>query len=135
MLNKKLLLATTGHVVVGHTKLTVGEYSSSPHTVGYHTQFGIGALSRIPLWDLDGKSYSPLAIAASIDDDWSYVTFPNALRVVGNSITMTIVEKGLTVTLPFNLLTYMLLSVKIFDLTDVGKTYTIIFDPEPTGYA
>lgn len=62
------------------------------------------------------------------------LVFDYADKVDADSITMTIVEKGLTVTLYWSSVQYVA-DVTAFNSSDVGKTFTIVFDPEPTGYA
>lgn len=58
-------------------------------------------------------------------EDWS--------KVDADSITVTVVEKGLTITLRWNGSSYNT-NTQVFKELDVGKTFTIVFDPQPTGY-
>jgi hypothetical protein len=46
---------------------------------------------------------------------------------------MTVVEKKLTVVLNWDIYFYYTMT-EVFNSSDVGKTFTIVFDPEPTGY-
>lgn len=133
MLNKELLLATKDQMA-GPIKLTVekavgGEAYGYTNAEGYET----GSLSKVPCWDSAGKS-------VALRDLFAFKNFTtlvfNFTKVDPTKITMTVVEKGLTVT--FILTTGFVPSYdvqkSIFNSSDVGKTYTIVFDPEPTGY-
>ena len=138
MLNKELLLATEGQTA-GPIKLTVGNSGGSNPVFGYSKQDAtvgsdIGSVSKIPTWNLNGK---PVAIMSL----YSYnvgtsLVFSGFTPVDASTITMTVVEKGLTATLIKTqdwIIIYDTDTV-VFNSSDIGKTFTIIFDPEPTGY-
>ena len=133
MLNKDLLLATEGQTA-GHIKLTVGDLQD---TFWYSKIEGIsqqGSVNKIPTWGLNGKPVAMMSLytytsgSSLLFDTWSYIDAP--------SITITVVEKGLTATFIKNQdwLTSYDTNTKFFNSSDIGKTYTIVFDPEPTGY-
>lgn len=133
MLNKELLLATEGRTA-GHIKLTVGDLNN---TFGYSKIMDLpqqGSVNKIPTWGLNGKPVAMMGLytytndSSLVFDTWSHIDAP--------SITITVVEKGLTATLlkSQDWLTLYYTNTKFFNSSDVGKTYTIIFDPEPTGY-
>lgn len=129
MLNKELLL-TTESQIAGHIKLTVGEGTTS-EAFGYIPNDNAGSINRTPTWNKNGN---PIKMA-------SLLTYPETHETVmllyqevdANSITMTVVEKKLTVVLRWYSY-YFKSMTEVFDPSDRGKTFTIIFDPEPTGY-
>lgn len=129
MLNKELLL-TTEDQPAGSIKLTVG-YGKG--VIGYSIQDDEGSVSRRPIWNLRGYpvvmdcliSYTSIKATALIFEDWS--------KVDTDSITVTVVEKGLTITLHWDGDVYSAKTLA-FDPSDEWKTFTIVFDPEPTGY-
>lgn len=133
MLNKELLLATEGRTA-GHIKLTVGDLEN---TLGYSKIADLpqqGSVNKIPTWGLNGKPIAMMGLytytngSSLLFDAWSNIDATN--------ITITVVEKGLTATLLKNqswLISFDT-NTKFFNSSDVGKTYTIVFDPEPTGY-
>lgn len=135
MLNKELLLATEGQTA-GHIKLTVGKYSSDPVSYGYINSGDLqaGSVSKVPVYNLNGNPM-PLTLLSS-DNYQTSMWFGFADAIDHNSIRMTIVEKGLTV--EFNkTVDWVVAYVShhlVFNSSDVGKTFTIVFDPEPTGY-
>lgn len=47
---------------------------------------------------------------------------------------MTVVEKGLTITLKRDETFGYAMLDEIFNSSDIGKTFTIVFDLEPIGY-
>jgi hypothetical protein len=60
--------------------------------------------------------------------------FYRQVKVNADSITMTVVEKKLTVVLNWHSRYGYHTMTEVFDPSDQGKTFTIVFDPEPTGY-
>lgn len=129
MLNKELLL-TTEDQPAGSIKLTVG-YGKG--VIGHSKRYDEGSVSRRPIWNLrrypvvmDGLvSYTSTRITSLLVEDWS--------KVDAREITITVVEKGLTITLHWDGDTYSA-NTRVFDPSDEWKTFTIVFDPEPTGY-
>lgn len=130
MLNKELLL-TTESQIAGHIKLTAGALSGK---FGYCEGL-VGSINRIPTWN---KGNSPIKMLLILTDPKIHKTimdFYQTLKVNANSITMTVVEKKLTVVLNWDDAYGYYTMTEVFDLSDQGKTFTIAFDPEPTGYA
>ena len=131
MLNKEMLLLTTEDQPAGSIKLTVG-YGKG--VIGHSIQYDEGSVSRRPIWNLRGYpvvmdglvSYTSTRITSLLFEDWS--------KVDADSITVTVVEKGLTITLHWDGDMYSA-NTRVFDPSDEWKTFTIVFDPEPTGYA
>lgn len=134
MLNKELLLLATGSQTEGHIKLTVGNGGAS---FGYSLdalQTDFGSVSKAPCWNVNGK---PLAMSVLVGDNNSTFLWIDQFKFADDitEITVTIVEKELTVTLVADdYLSYYNLNTMAFNSSDVGKTFTIVFDPEPTGY-
>lgn len=131
MLNKELLLATESQIA-GHIKLTVGE-DTKTSTFGYIPYENAGSLNRIPTWNKNGD---PIKIYALFTDPYFHYTsisLYNALKADADSITMTVVEKKLTVVLNWDSFFYKT-KTEVFNPSERGKTFTIVFDPEPTGY-
>lgn len=130
MLNKELLLATESQIA-GHIKLTVGERNG---TFGYFEDRA-GSINRIPTWN---KGENPIKMLSILTDPESHNTimdFYRQVRVNADSITMTVVEKKLTVVLNWHSRYGYHTMTEVFDPSDQGKTFTIVFDPESTGYA
>lgn len=130
MLNKELLLATESQIA-GHIKLTVGERYG---TFGYFEDQA-GSIDRIPTWN---KGENPIKMLSILTDPESHNTimdFYRQVKVNAYSITMTVVEKKLTVVLNWHSRYGYHTTTEVFDPSDKGKTFTIVFDPEPTGYA
>lgn len=65
----------------------------------------------------------------------TYAVFSGINWVDATEIAMTVVEKGLTVTLQRSFGGYINENTMAFESLDSGKRFTIIFDPEPTSYA
>lgn len=133
MLNKELLLATEGQTA-GHIKLTVENFSSDSYGYVNSGDLHGGSVSKVPVYNLNGNP-TPLTMLAS-NNYQTTMWFGLADAIDHNSIRMTIVEKGLTV--EFNktvdwVIGYVSYHI-VFNSSDVGKTFTIVFDPEPTGY-
>ncbi len=131
MLNKELLLAT-GSQPAGHIKLTVGDGTTSG-VFGYSPDENAGSINRIPTWNKKGNPIKMFALLTAHETHNSVMIFYNQSKVDANSITMTVVEKKLTVVLNWDIYFYYTMT-EVFNSSDVGKTFTIIFDPEPTGY-
>lgn len=135
MLNKELLLLATGGQPAGSIKLTVGNGGAS---FGYSLdalQTDFGSVSKAPCWNVNGK---PLAMSLLVGDSNNTLLWIDQFKFADNitEITVTVVEKELTVTLVSDTyFDYSKEGTEIFNSSDVGKTFTIVFDPEPTGYA
>lgn len=130
MLNKELLL-TTESQIAGHIKLTVGERYD---TFGYFEDQA-GSINRIPTWN---KGENPIKMLSLLTDPEIHNTvmdFYRSSKVNADSITMTVVEKKLTVVLNWHSYYGYHTMTEVFDPSDRGKTFTIVFDPEPIGYA
>lgn len=131
MLNKELLLVTESQIA-GHIKLTVGE-DTTTGTFGYMPYKNVGSINRIPTWNKNGD---PIKIYALFTDPYLHstsISLYNALKADADSITMTVVEKKLTVVLNWDSF-YYTTKTEVFGPSERGKTFTIVFDPEPTGY-
>jgi hypothetical protein len=59
--------------------------------------------------------------------------FEDLSKVDADNITMTVVEKKLTVVLDWDDGLYST-NAQVFNSSDEGKTFTIVFDTKPTGY-
>lgn len=139
MLNKELLLATESQPS-GHVKLTVG---NNRRTFGYRNdggRYNCGSVSKVPTWNLQSR---PIAMTGLYHSSgYTYLVYSSGEQHVdASNITVTVVEKGLTQKLSLiidpSFTRYELYTEglkQIFDSSDVGKTFTIVFDPEPTGY-
>lgn len=131
MLNKELLLATESQIA-GHIKLTVGEGTTSG-AFGYIPDENAGSINRIPTWNKKGNPIKMFSLFTDPETHNTVMLFYQASEVDANSITMTVVEKKLTVVLNWYSYFYRTMT-EVFDPSDRGKTFTIVFDPEPTGY-
>lgn len=135
MLNKELLLATESQIA-GYIKLTVGEGTINDGVFGYISDDNVGSINRIPTWNKNGNPIKMITLLTNPEYHNTVMVFDDGSKVDANRITMTVVEKELTVVL--NLLnwdTYFYNTMtEVFDPSDRGKTFTIVFDPEPTGY-
>lgn len=131
MLNKELLL-TTESQIAGHIKLTVGE-GTTRGDLGYIPDENAGSINRIPTWNKKGNPIKMFSLLTAPETHNTVMLFYQASKVDANSITMTVVEKKLTVVLNWDSYFYYTMT-EVFDPSDRGKTFTIVFDPEPTGY-
>lgn len=132
MLNKELLLTTTEDQPAEPIKLEVGCKNG---VIGHSRVHGNqGSVSRRPIWDLTGHPVVMDGLASFSYDKSTSLMFEDWSKVDADSITVTVVEKGLTITLRWNGSTYKTNTQVFFQESDVGKTFTIVFDPEPTGY-
>lgn len=131
MLNKELLLATESQIA-GHIKLTVGE-GTKAGTFGYIPYENAGSINRIPTWNKNGDPIKIYALFTDTFFHYTAISLYNALKADADSITMTVVEKKLTVVLNWDSFLYTT-KTEVFDPSERGKTFTIVFDPEPTGY-
>ena len=134
MLNKELLMVTGGKTE-WYTKLTVG---STNNHYGYSTDkdlMGIfGSISKEPSWTFKGKSCSMWAFTSYKNETILYVNNPGTIKNYFSEITVTVVEKNLTLTFKdTNIFGYSSQTV-LFTPDDVGKTFTIGFDPPPDSY-
>ena len=132
MLNKELLLATESQTA-GHIKLTVGEGTINDGVFGYISDENVGSINRIPTWNKNGNPIKMFALFTNPEYHNTVMVFYDDSKVDANSITMTVVEKKLTVVLNWDIYFYNTMT-EVFDPSDRGKTFTIVFDPEPTGY-
>lgn len=131
MLNKELLL-TTESQIAGHIKLTVGE-GTTPGTFGYSPDEDAGSINRIPTWNKKGNPIKMVSLLTNTKTHNTIMVFYQTSNVDAKIITMTVVEKKLTVALDWDIYFYNTMT-EVFDPSDRGKTFTIVFDPEPTGY-
>lgn len=133
MLNKELLMVTEGKTE-WYTKLTVG---SSNNLYGYATDKALldtfGSISKEPSWTFKGKSCSMWALTSDKNATTLVMNNVGEVKDYLSEITVTVVEKNLTSTFNINFFGYDSQTV-LFTPDDVGKTFTIVFDPEPTGY-
>lgn len=135
MLNKELLLAT-GSQTKGYIKLTVG-CSDNNRLFGYSNTTALaifGSISKAPCWNVKGKPSAMQAL--SCDSKSTILMLQDVVMADGiKEITVTVVEKKLTATLKFSgLLAYDTTDSVLFNSSDIGKSFTIVFDPEPTAY-
>lgn len=131
MLNKELLLDTESQIA-GHVKITVEE-GEAAGTFGYIPYENAGSMNRIPTWNKNGDPIKVYALFTDARFHYSAISLYNALKADADSITMTVVEKGLTVVLNWDSFFYRT-TTEVFDSSDLGKTFTLVFDLEPTGY-
>lgn len=131
MLNKELLVATTGQPV-GPIKLTVSQIDDT--TVGYlgfpFPEFG--AINKIPTWSVDGITHALLGLTSNWEDGTMSLAFDTS-ATFSREIHMSVIEKDIGIALRDSS-TYYYADGALFDDDDVDKTFTIVFDPEPTGY-
>lgn len=135
MLNKELLMVTGGKTE-WYTKLTVG---GAKNRYGYSTNkdlMGIfGSMSKEPSWTFKGETCSTWAFSSHKDNTTLYVNNPSIIKKYFSEITVTVVEKNLTLAFKdLNIYGYGVQTV-LFTPDDVGKTFTIGFDPHPGSYA
>ena len=100
---------------------------------GYITAENAGSINRIPTWNKEGNPIKMLSLLTAPNSHNSVILFDQSSKVDANSITMTVVEKKLTVVLDWYIFFYNTMT-EVFDPSDLGKTFTIVFNPEPTGY-
>ena len=129
MLNKELLL-TTEDQPAGSIKLTVG-YGKG--VIGHSRQYDEGSVSRRPIWNLSGYPVVMDGLVSYTSTRITSLLFEDGSKVDAREITITVVEKGLVITLHWDGDTYSA-NTRVFDPSDEWKTFTIVFDPEPTGY-
>lgn len=130
MLNKELLL-TTEDQPAGSIKLTVG-YGKG--VIGYSILYDEGSVSRRPIWNLRGYPVVMGGLVSFTSTRITALMFEDGSKVDASSITVTVVEKGLTITLRWDGETYSA-NTRVFEPSDEWKTFTIVFDPEPISYA
>lgn len=132
MLNKELLMVTEGKTE-WYTKLTVG--SANDH-YGYGTDkdlLGIfGSISKEPSWTFNGKSCSVWTLNSYKNVTYLYINNAGEAQKYLSKITVTVVEKNLTATFKDTDFFGYESQTVLFTPNDVGKTFTLIFDPEPT---
>lgn len=135
MLNKELLMVTEGKTE-WYTKLTVGSanniygYSKDKDLVGI-----FGSISKEPSWTFKGKSCTMLALASHKKTTSLFMENAAEVKAYLSEITVTVVEKNLTSTFKYSTIFGYASQAELFTPYDVGKTFTIVFDPEPTSYA
>lgn len=134
MLNKELLMVTEGKTE-WYTELTVG---SSASIYGYSTDkdlLGIfGSISKEPSWAFKGKSCTMRALTTYEKATRLFMENVAEVKDYFSEITVTVVEKNLTSTFNYSSIFCYESQAGLFTPYDVGKTFTIVFDPEPTGY-
>ena len=134
MLNKELLMVTGGKPEQ-YTKLTVGTgsnhygYSSDKDIMGI-----FGSMSKETSWTFNGKDCSIWGFTSYGDDTSLLVNYPGEIQKYLSEIIVTVVEKNLKVAFKdINIFGYAAHTV-LFTPNDVGKTFTIGFDPPPDSY-
>ena len=134
MLNKELLMVTEGKTE-WYTKLTVG---SASNIYGYSKDkdlLGIfGSISKEPSWTFKGKSCTMVALTSYKQTTSLFMENASEVKDYLSEITVTVVEKNLTSTFKYDSIFGYGSQAELFTPSDVGKTFTIVFDPEPTGY-
>lgn len=137
MLNKELLMVTGGKTE-WYTKLTVGRDKNNNH-YGYSAPksfMGVfGSISKELSWTFKEKSCSVYGFANYKSDTVLYMSNPGIIKNYFSEITVTVVEKNLTLTLKANNILGYGSQTVLFTPDDVGKTFTIGFDPPPGSYA
>lgn len=134
MLNKELLMVTGGKPG-WYTKITVG---GANDRYGYSIDkalMGIfGSMSKEPSWTFKGKPCTAGAFASYRDNTVIFVDNPGIIKKYFSEITVTVVEKNLALTLKDNNLFGYGAQTALFTPDDVGKTFTVGFDPPPDSY-
>lgn len=147
MLNKELLLAASSPQLKGGIQLTVGAWGDRNY--GYSSSAPAGALDRIPCYyaysgtNLIRVTGIVHGIVDGRDTGVVNILFKNLDRISIQKIKLTVLEKGLTVDLSEKVTssigtTYYVYENKLVGLfteSDVGKTFNIVLDPPPDGYA
>lgn len=138
MLNKELLLAAGTSTAESHIKLTVGVATALDITYygyGYGDTDGFGSVTRIPQWF--SKDNVLLTIVEFATNNYgTHITFDDVSKEP-KKVSVTILEKGRTVTLqgsPMFGLWGLSTKDSIFTASDVGNTFTLVFDPPPDSY-
>ena len=135
MLNKELLMATGGKTK-WYTKLTVG---STDNHYGYGTDkdlLGIfGSVSEEPSWNFKGVSCLVWAFNSDQNETFLFVDNVGTIKKYFSEITVTVVEKNLTVTFKDTSIFGYGSQTALFTPNDIGKTFTIGFDLPPDSYA
>lgn len=135
MLNKELLMVTEGKTE-WYTKLTVGSHNG---IYGFSTDkdlLGIfGSISKEPSWTFKGKSCTMRALSSYRGATSLFMENVAEVKDYLSEITVTVVEKNLTSTFKYSSIFGYSSQTELFSSYDVGKTFTIVFDPEPTSYA
>lgn len=135
MLNKELLMVTEGKTE-WYTKLTVG---SANNIYGYSSDkdlLGIfGSISKEPSWTFKGKSCTMRALSSYKNTTSLFMENVVEVKDYLSEITVTVVEKNLTSTFKYSSIFDYESHAELFTPYDVGKTFTIVFDPKPTSYA
>lgn len=136
MLNKELLMVTEGKTE-WYTKLTVG--SDNNNIYGYSTDKDIlgifGSINKEPSWTFRGKSCTMRALSSYNKASYLFMENVGEVKDYLSEITVTVVEKNLTSTFKYSTIFGYDSPTELFTPYDVGKTFTIVFDPEPTSYA
>lgn len=137
MLNKELLLVAGTSTAEGHIKLTVEASTESDITYyGYRGNPAIGSVSRIPQWF--NKDNVLLTLSSFLATNTGAISVFDDYHKEPKSVSVTVLEKGRTVNLQSaRVLTSWGLFTEdlIFTASDVGKTFTLVFDPPPDSYA
>ena len=135
MLNKELLMVTEGKTE-WYTKLTVGTahniygYSKAKDLLGI-----FGSISKEPSWTFKGKSCTMLALTSYKNTTSLFMENAKEVKDYLSEITVTVVEKNLTSTFKYSDIFGYDSQAELFTSYDVGKTFTIVFDPQPISYA
>lgn len=136
MLNKELLLAAGTSTAESHIKLTVGVTTALDITYyGYGDKSDFGSVTRIPQW-FSKDNVLLTTVEFATNNYGTHITFDDVSKEPKN-VSVTILEKGRTVTLqgsPMFGLWGLSTKDSIFTASDVGNTFTIVFDPPPDSY-
>lgn len=137
MLNKELMLFTKAEKEP-HIYMTVGQYGSTDEpTSGYYPDLGIGAISKIPVWETLSGALSMWALYEEynfVQD--TYTTYIQSKDIVKDQVRLNITIQGET----FQGIYIVGMRTNAvpgdpFKLnTLVNKTVPVIFDPPPDYY-
>ena len=145
MLNKELFFVVGSPTIEGHTKLTVGSYTQNGSTS--YGLSGANPLTKTPQWYSSSKDtllsiiYLDTTILSS-GKQISRMGFDDLVKAFYDTFRVKVLETGVTVTLNVNKISpapgYAMFQYQsdeiLFTAADVGKTFTLEFDPPPDGY-
>ena len=139
MLNKELLLAAGTSTAESYIKLTVGVTTANDliyYGYGYDGKTDFGSVTRIPQW-FNKDNVLLTIVEFSTNNYETRIAFDDFSKEP-KKVSVTILEKGRTVTLQGSFvfgLWVLFTEDLIFTASDVGKTFTLVFDPPPDSYA
>lgn len=137
MLNKELMLFTKAEKEP-HIYMTVGQYRSTDEsTSGYYPDLGIGAISKIPVWETLSGALSIWALYEEYDfvHD-TYTTYIQSKDIVKDQVRLNITIQGETFQGIYivGMRTNSVPGDPFKLNTLVNKTVPVIFDPPPDYY-